>query len=57
MEKVLDRRSCRLEKNSAGLYDLTICDGTVLVAEIKNVTFQRAVCALEDYMHTKERTE
>lgn len=57
MEKVLDRRSCRLEKNSTGLYDLTICDGAVLVAEIKNVTFQRAVCALEDYMHTKERSE
>jgi hypothetical protein len=57
MEKVLDRRSCILARNSSGLYDLTISDGPVLVTEIKNVTFQRAVCALEDYMHTKERTE
>jgi hypothetical protein len=57
MEKVLDRRTSRLEKNSSGLYDLTISDGPVLVTEIRNVTFQRAVCALEDYMHTKERVE
>lgn len=57
MEKVLDRRSCKLEKNQFGLYNLTISDGPVLVTEIKNVTFQRAVCVLEDYMHTKERTE
>lgn len=57
MEKVLDRRSCKLEKNQLGLYNLTISDGPVLVAEIKDVTFQRAVCALEDYMHTKGRTE
>lgn len=57
MEKVLDRRTSRLEKNSAGLYDLTISDGSVLVTEIKNVTFQRAVCALEDYMYTKSREE
>ena len=50
-------RTCLLTKRENGLYDLVITDGPIPVAEVKNVTLQRAVVELEDYMHTKERAE
>lgn len=59
METVLDRitRASKLVRNDNGLYSLAITDGPELVLKVDNVTFQRAVVLLEDYMHTKRRTE
>jgi len=50
----MERRSCKLEKDSTGvLYNVKIFGehGEVLT-EVKSVTFARAVCFMEDYMHT-----
>lgn len=50
----MERRSCKLEKDSTGvLYNVQILGehGEVLT-EVRGVTFQRAVCFMEDYMHT-----
>lgn len=57
METVLDRggtvtRSCVLEKNNLGLYDLRVNDdngGTV--ANVRNVSFLRAVSIIEESMY------
>lgn len=63
METVLDRggtvtRSCVLEKNNLGLYDLRINeeDGRILV-NVRNVSFLRAVSILEENMHLAGREE
>jgi hypothetical protein len=57
MEKVLHQRTCKLTRNDNGLYDLSIMDGSVPVTVVHNVTLQRAVVTIEDYMHTKARNE
>ena len=50
-------RACKLMKNENGLYDIVITDGPIPVAEVRNVTFQRAIVEMENFMHTKERAE
>ena len=50
----MERRSCKIEKDSTGvLYNAQVLGehGEVL-AEVRSVTFARAVCFMEDYMHT-----
>ncbi len=56
MENVL-HRTCKLTRNDNGLYDVSILDGQVSVATVRNVTLQRAVVTIEDYMHTKARDD
>ena len=47
----------KLWQNERGLYDLTICDGVVVVVSVENISFQRAVVMIEDYFHTRRRNE
>lgn len=52
------RRGCVLQKNSLGLYDLTVNDESgAIVMDVKNITFYRAVSILEENMYLNGRTE
>ena len=59
MEEVLHRptairRGCKLQKNDVGLYDLEVNDESgIIIADVKNITFLRAVTVIEDYMYTR----
>lgn len=50
MESVLDRRSCKLDKNDLGLYDLVIRDGARVLTEQHNIRLDRAVVEIENFM-------
>lgn len=49
----MNRQVCKMQKNDSGLYDLLITEDGYTVADVRNITFQRAVVEIEDHMHTK----
>lgn len=60
MEEVLHnpavRRGSYIEKNALGLYDVKVNNesGTI-IADVRNLTFLRAVTVIEDHMYTTGR--
>jgi hypothetical protein len=47
------KRSCKLEKSDFGLYNVRITgEQGEVITDVRSVTFAKAVCVIEDYMHT-----
>ena len=61
MEEVLHhpavRRGCKLQKNGLGLYDILVNDESgAVIADVKNITFLRAVGIIEENMYQNGRS-